>query len=57
MASFNDDEKNCTKFASARAKRESWQELLLGVNYSLTSTGAVLKLSDFYQCLTDFRNN
>ena len=36
--SFNDGEKIGRKFASARAKWESWRELLLGENYSLSST-------------------
>ena len=37
-ASFNDGEKIGRKFASARAKGESWRKLLFGENYSLTST-------------------
>jgi hypothetical protein len=37
-ASFNDGEKIRRKFASAHAKWDSWWELLLGENYSPTST-------------------
>jgi len=36
-ASFNDGDKIGRKFACARAKWESWRELLLGENYLLTS--------------------
>jgi hypothetical protein len=37
MASFNDGEKIRRKFVIARAKCDSWRELLLGENYSPTS--------------------
>ena len=41
-ASFNDGEKIARKFTSAHAKRDSWRELLLGENYSPTSSACGL---------------